>query len=104
MTSMKSFIVPIIIDMFSISSCTATIRLVHNGGHMRKLLKLLNSPEIMCFGRMYLVTKVLLNLYQFYSILATIQYFKLWKSAIMNQFHKRVYSFRISVQLQNPKA
>ena len=43
---------------------------------------------------MYLVTKVLLNLDRFYSILATIQYFKLQESVIMDQFvtcRKRVY-------------
>ena len=33
-----------------------------------------------------MVTKVLLNLDIFYGILATTQYFKLWKSAIMDQF------------------
>ena len=44
---------------------------------------------------MYLVTKVLLNLYRFCSILATTQYFRLLKSAIMDQFVtflKRVYN------------
>ena len=41
------------------------------------------------------VTKVLLNLHQFYNILATMQYFKLRKSAIIDQFvtfRKRVYN------------
>ena len=53
------------------------------------------------FGRLYLVTKVLLDLDRFYSILATIQYFKRWKSAIMDQFmtfRKRVYSACYSSQ------
>ena len=42
----------------------------------------------------YFVTKVLLNFDRFYSILATIQYFRLWKSAIMDHFvtfRERVY-------------
>ena len=41
------------------------------------------------------MTKVLQNLDLFYSILATIQYFTRWKSAIMDPFvtfRKRVYS------------
>ena len=37
---MGSFLTLVHIDMFSISSCTATIRLVHNGGHIRKMLQL----------------------------------------------------------------
>ena len=56
------------------------------GEYIQKLLQLSDSPEILIFGRLYLVIKVFLNLDQFYSILATIQYFKLPKSAIMDQF------------------
>ena len=50
------------------------------------------------FNRLYLVTKVLLNLDQFHNILATIQYFKFWKLAIMDQlvtFRKRVYRVNV---------
>ena len=65
------------------SSCIETSRLVHNGGYIPKLLQLLNSPEILWFERLCLVTRVLLNLDRFYSILATIQCFK---SAILDQF------------------
>ena len=57
-----------------------------NGGYTQKLLQLFNSPEILLFGRLYLVAQVLLNLDRFYSVLATIQYFRLWKSVIMDQF------------------
>ena len=73
----------------------ATSRLIHNGGYIHKLLQLFNLPEILLFGGLYLVTKVLLNLDQLYGISATAQYFKLWKSAIMDQFvtfRKRVYT------------
>ena len=45
-------------------------------------------------GRLYLLNKVLLNLDRFYSILATIQYLKVRKSFIMDEFatfHKRIY-------------
>ena len=38
------------------------------------------------FGRRYLATKLLLNIDRFHSILAAVQRFKLWKSAIMDQF------------------
>ena len=72
----------------------AISRLVHNGGYIQKLLQLLNSLEILWSGRLYLVTKVLLNLDQFYRVLTTIQYFRLRKSTIMDQFvtlHKRVH-------------
>ena len=72
-------------DVFLMSSCIATSRLIYKGRHIQKLLQLFNSPEIL-FGRVHLVTKVLLNLDRFYSILATTEYFKFWKSAIMHQF------------------
>ena len=62
-----------IIDAFSMSSSRATGRLVHNGGYMQKLLQFFNSREILCFGRLYLVTEVLLNVDRFYNILVTIQ-------------------------------
>ena len=68
------------------SSSIATSRLVHNGGYIQKLLELLDSPQILLFGRLYLVTEVLLNPDRFYSIMATMEYFKVWKSAIMDQF------------------
>ena len=77
------------------SSCIATSRLVHNGGYIQKQLQLSPLPEILRFGRLYLVTKVLINLNRFYVILATIQHFKFRKSAIMDQFVtfcKRVYT------------
>ena len=80
--------------VFSMSSCMATSRLVHNGKHIQKLVQLFSSPEILWFGRLYLVTKVLLNLDRFHNILVSIQYLKLWKSSIMDQFltfRKRVY-------------
>ena len=70
--------------MLSLSSCVATSRLIHNGGYIQKLFS----------GRLYLVTNALLNLDQFYNILAAINYFKFRKSAIMDQFEtfpKRVY-------------
>ena len=41
------------------------------------------SLEILSLGRLYLVTKILLNLDLFDSILAAIQHFELWKSAII---------------------
>ena len=80
--------------MFSMSSCIATSRMVHNGGYIQKQLQLFNSPEVLWFGRLYIVTKVLLNLYRFYSILATTQCFRLWESVTMDQFvmfRERVY-------------
>ena len=52
-------------------------KLVHNGGYIQKLLQPFNSLEILWFGRLYLITKVLLNLDKFYSILAVILYFEL---------------------------
>ena len=61
------------VDVFSILSCIATIRLVHNGGYIQKRLELFSSPEILLFGRLYLVTKASQNVYQFYSILATVR-------------------------------
>ena len=39
------------------SSCIATNSLVHNGRYIQKLLPLFNSPKILWFGRLYLVTK-----------------------------------------------
>ena len=82
------------------SSCIATIRLVHSGGYIQNCfsihLKFCDSEyRVLCP-----VTKVLLNLAQFYSILAAINYFKLWKSAIMDQFvtfRKRVYNKGMNV-------
>ena len=62
---------------------------------MRKLLQLYNSLEMLLFGQLYFVTKILPDLDRFYSILATVQYFRFWKSAIMDQFvtfHKKVYN------------
>ena len=47
-----------------------------------------------CDWEDYLATNVLLNLDRFYSILATMKYFRVWKSAIMDHiltFRKRVY-------------
>ena len=76
------------------SLCIATSRLVHNDGYIQKLSQLFNSPEILWFERLCLVTKVLSNLNRFYSILTTIQSFKFRNSAIMDQFvtfRKRVY-------------
>ena len=35
------------IDVFSMSSCIATSRLVRDGGYVQKLLQLSNSPEIL---------------------------------------------------------
>ena len=35
------------LDVFSMSSCMATSRLVHNGGYIQTQLQLLNSPEIL---------------------------------------------------------
>ena len=52
-------------DVFSMSSFIATSRLVHNGGYIQKLLQLFHSPEILWFGRLYLITKFLLNLIDF---------------------------------------
>ena len=52
----------------------------------QKLLQLFNLPEILSFGTLYLITKFLLNLDEFYSILAATQHFKLYKSTIMDQF------------------
>ena len=52
-----------LIDLFSISSYIATSRLVHNGGYLQKLLQLLNSPEFFS-ERLYLATKILLNLHR----------------------------------------
>ena len=72
-----------LINVFSMSSCSATSRLVHASG---KIQKLFNSPEILSFGRLHLVTKILLNLDLFHSIVASIHYSILWKSAIMDQF------------------
>ena len=34
-------------DLFPMSSCIATSRLVHNGRYIQKLSQLLNSPEIL---------------------------------------------------------
>ena len=73
-------------DVFLMSSFIAKSRLVHNGGYIQKLLQHYNSPESLRSGRLYLVTKVLLNLDRFYSMLATIKHFKLWKSTIIDQF------------------
>ena len=64
------------------SSCIATSR------YVRKLMQLFNSLESLRFRGLYLVTKVLLNLDRLYSILATIQHFKL---AQFVTFCKRVY-------------
>ena len=85
------------VDVFSMSSCTATSKLIHNGVYIQKLLQLSNSPAILRFGRLYYVTKVLLDRDPFHSILATIQYFKFRKSAIMDQF----MTFRKGVYMQN---
>ena len=71
------------IDVFSMSSCIATSRLVHNGGYIQKLLQLFSPSEILWFVWAYLVTKVLLNIDRFYSILAVIQDCKLWKCTII---------------------
>ena len=71
-------------DVFSMSSCTETSKLVHHGGYMQKLSQLFTSPEILLFERQYLVTKVLLNADRFYIILATIQYFKFHSSNFGN--------------------
>ena len=35
------------IDLFSMSSCIATRRLVHNGGYIQKPLELFSPPEIL---------------------------------------------------------
>ena len=84
------------IDVFSMLSCTVTSRLVYNSGYIQKLLQLSNSPEILYFGRLYLITIVLLNLDQFYIILTTKrQYFRFRKSAIMDKFvmfRRKVYT------------
>ena len=72
------------IDAISMSSCIATSRLVHNGRYVQKLLQLVNS--FWWFGRMLLVSDMLRDLDQFYTILVTIWHFKLWKSTIMDQF------------------
>ena len=82
------------IDLFPMSSYIATRWLVHNGGYRQKPLLLLNRFETLWFGRLYLVTKVSQNFTWTYQIWATIQCFKLWESAIMDQsvtFRKRVY-------------
>ena len=68
--------------------------MVHNGGYLQKLSQRFNSLEILRFGKLYLVTKITPNFDRFYSVLATTQYHKQWKSAIMDQFVtfcKRVY-------------
>ena len=82
-----------ITDVLSISSCIATSKLVHYGGYIQKLLlsKLLELLELRIdrnFAIWQIVTQDSLNLDRFYStrVLATIQYFKLWKSAMMDQF------------------
>ena len=36
-----------LIDVFLMSSCIATDRLVYNGGYIQKLIHLFNSPEIL---------------------------------------------------------
>ena len=84
------------IDAVSMSSCIATSRLVHNGRYVQKLLQLVNS--FWWFGRMLLVSDMLRDLDQFYTILVTIRHFKLWKSTIMDQFltfHENVYKDHI---------
>ena len=48
------------------SSCTATSRLVHNGGYLQKLLQLFNSPEILLFGGLYLLAGVLGSILQYF--------------------------------------
>ena len=53
------------IDLFSMLSYIATSRLVQSGRYMQKLLQLFNLPEILWFGRLHFVTKVLLNLDRF---------------------------------------
>ena len=35
------------IDLFSMLSCIAKSRLVHNGGYTKKLLQLFDSPKIL---------------------------------------------------------
>ena len=75
------------------SSCIATSRLVHNGGYIRKLLQLSSSPEILIFGRLYLVNKVLLNLYRFDGILATLQYLKCRNLALWVSFLRFVNGY-----------
>ena len=49
-------------DLFSVSSCIATSRLVHNGRYVQKLLQLFSWTEILWFGRTNVVTKVYLIL------------------------------------------
>ena len=56
------------IVVFSMSSFVAVSRLVHNGGYIQKLSQLFNSPKILLFGRLYLVTKASLNLDTFCSV------------------------------------
>ena len=48
--------------------------IMDNSGYIQKLLQRFNSREILWFGRLYLVTTVLLNIDRFYSILATVQH------------------------------
>ena len=55
--SKKNYCATLVIDLFSMSSCIATKRLVHNGGYIQKPLQLFNSPEILSCGRLCLVTK-----------------------------------------------
>ena len=57
------------IELFLMSSCIATNRLLHNGGYIQNLSQRFNSPEILRLGRLYLLTKLFLNLDGFYSIL-----------------------------------
>ena len=86
MTYLNICVILLRINLFSMSSCVAKSRLVHNGGYIQKLQQRFDSSEILWCGRLYLVTKVLLKLDRFYSIFATIQDFKFWKAAIMDQF------------------
>ena len=82
--------------LFDVVIHSNKIKLVHNGRYNQKLLQLLYWLEMLWFGRLYLVTKVLRNFSWIYHIYATMQCFKLWESAIMDQFvmfRKRVYRF-----------
>ena len=59
-------------DLFPMSSCIATRRLVYNGGYIQKPLSFLNSFETSWSGRLYMVTKVLRTSSWTYHIYATI--------------------------------
>ena len=98
------------IDVFSMSSCVATSRLVHDGGYIQNCYNFSIHLKFCDFGRLYFVTKVLLNLDRFHTVLATMQRFIFWKSAIMDQFltcrkrvYKKVFNFILNLKLSDGK-